>query len=64
MKIYKNAIRHATIAIIACFHPVNPPIKFVNIPTATAIANTAMDFVNLCPKNRNTKISYLKKVLR
>jgi hypothetical protein len=56
-------MRHATTAIIACFHLDKTPIKFVNIPTTTAIANAAIDFVNLCPKNKNTKISYLKKDL-
>jgi hypothetical protein len=35
---------HATITIIACFHPDKPAIEFVNIPTATAIANAATQF--------------------
>ncbi len=55
-------MRHATVATIGCFHPDKSPTTFVNIARATAIANAAIDLPNLCPTNKNTKISYLKKV--
>jgi hypothetical protein len=51
------------IAIIPCFHPEKPPMRFVNIPIATATTNVAINLRPLCPSKKNSKISCFKKYL-
>lgn len=62
-RLINKAIRHMTMAIVACFHPDKPPIKFVNIPTAIENSNAVTILRYLLPKKKNNKIRCLKKNL-